>query len=244
MSHLHRFHVSPDTPEHGLLPLPEAEAHHALRVVRLRDGEEVELFDGAGRVWRGHFEQSGKREAAVKIHTCTQEPPPPHQLTLLQASLHRDQAIEELLRRGAEIGVTRFQLFRAARSEHAPKLNAKWERLFIEVCKQCGRNWLPAIDLLPDPLAAIRQHPGAAFVAAMTPNARPISACSPATDALLVVGPEGDFTPQELDSFLNAGATPITLGPFTYRAEVAAVLGATLLLHHARAFDAPPQHAH
>jgi 16S rRNA (uracil1498-N3)-methyltransferase len=239
MSHLHRFHVPADTPEAGLLPLPEAEAHHALRVVRLRDGEEVELFDGAGRVWRGTFEQTGKRDALVKLLHCEQEAPPPHQLTLVQANLHRDQAVEELLRRGTEVGVTRFQFFRAARSEHAPKLNAKWERLLVETCKQCGRNWLPAIEVIADPVEAVRAHLGTCYVAAMRAGARPVAECAASTAALLVVGPEGDITPQELDALCEAGAAPITLGPYVYRAEVAAILGATLLLHHAGAFGAP-----
>jgi len=236
VSHLHRFPVPRDTPEQGVIPLSETEAHHALRVVRLRDGEEIELFDGAGRVWRGHFEQLGKRDAAVKISAFHQEAPPAHALTLLQASLHREQAIEELLRRGTEIGITRFAFFRAGRSEHAPKLNPKWERLLLEVCKQCGRNWMPEIDVVPDAAREIETHRGATFIAAMREGARPVADYPPASHALLVVGPEGDFTPQELDTLLSAGAQPITLGPVTYRAEVAAVLGATLLLHHAGAF--------
>lgn len=236
MSHLHRFPVPRDTPEQGVVPLSDTEAHHALRVVRLRDGEEIELFDGAGRVWRGHFEQQGKREASVKITDFHQEAPPLHKLTLLQASLHRDQAIEELLRRGTEIGITRFAFFRASRSEHTPKISPKWERLLLEVCKQCGRNWMPEIDVAQDAAREIEAHQGATYLAAMTPHARPVADYPPASQALLVVGPEGDFTPQELDTLLAAGASPITLGPVTYRAEVAAVLGATLLLHHAGAF--------
>jgi 16S rRNA (uracil1498-N3)-methyltransferase len=63
-----------------------------------------------------------------------------------------------------------------------------------------------------------------------------IGACKVNPDSLLLVGPEGDFTDDELHQFIEAGATPITLGAYTYRAEVAAVLGATLLLQQAGAF--------
>jgi 16S rRNA (uracil1498-N3)-methyltransferase len=236
MPHCHRFHVATDTPEVGTVFLGEAESHHALRVVRLKPGEAVELFDGAGRVWLGAYEQVGKREAAVQVERSWVEAAPTPRLTLLQASLHRDAAIEELIRRGTEIGVTRFLFFRAARSEHATKLGAKLEKVAIETCKQCGRNWLPEIGVADDPLALVRDNPDGAYIAAMAGEPMEIGACKVNPDSLLLVGPEGDFTDDELTQFIEAGATPITLGAYTYRAEVAAVLGATLLLQQAGAF--------
>lgn len=236
MSHLHRFYLPSDTPDGDTLELPEGEAHHALRVVRLRAGETVELFDGAGRVWQGTFEPTGKRDAVVRVTECWTEGPPAVSCTLLQAALHRGPAIEELLRRATEIGVTRFVFFKAQHSERMIKPDAKWERLLVETCKQCGRNWLPEISTTDDALADVRQHQGATCIAAMTPDARPASAVEVADKLLIIVGPEGDFAPQEVAAFQQAGAQPLSLGPTTYRSEVAAVLAATLLLQRAGAF--------
>ncbi|MFM1920132.1 MAG: hypothetical protein RLZZ303_1766 [Candidatus Hydrogenedentota bacterium] len=236
MSHLHRFHVPPDTADTDILALPEGEAHHALRVARLKPGETVEVFDGAGRIWRGAFEVAGKREAAIHIVERTVAPPPSPHCTLLVAALHRPGAIEELLRRGTEVGVTRFVFFRARRSERLPKQEAKWERILVEVCKQCGRNWLPNIELIEEPLKVIAAHAGTAYIAAMTPEAQAVDSVEVTGDLLLAVGPEGDFTCEEIAAFTGAGARPITLGAYTYRSEVAAVLGATLLLQRAGAF--------
>ncbi len=236
MSHLHRFYLSPDTTDGDTLDLPEAEAHHALRVVRLREGETVELFDGKGRVWQGAFEQSRKWEAVVRVHERRTEPHPAITCTLMQASLHRGPAVEELLRRATEIGVSRFIFFKAQHSERMPKHDAKWERLLVETCKQCRRNWLPQITIADEPLAEIQRHTGSAFIAAMTNNARPVSSVAVCANPLLLIGPEGDFAPEEMEAFQRAGAQPVSLGACTYRSEVAAVLGATLLLQRAGAF--------
>jgi len=236
MSHLHRFHLPPDTTDAGILALPEGEAHHALRVARLKSGETVEVFDGAGRVWRGAFEAAGKHEAVIQVVERAFEEPPTPRCTLVVAALHRPGAMEELLRRGAEVGVTRFVFFRARRSERPPRRDGKWERILVEVCKQCGRNWLPRIELTEDPIRIIASHAGTACIAAMTPEAGPVSSLEVTGDLLLAVGPEGDFTAEEVAALTEAGAVPITLGAYTYRSEVAAVLGATLLLQRAGAF--------
>jgi 16S rRNA (uracil1498-N3)-methyltransferase len=232
MAHLHRFYLPEDYSPGVMIPLPEAEAHHALRVARIRAGQELELFDGHGGAARATLEPTGKREAAAVITEVLPAQSREPEFTLLVAWLHRDAAIEELIKRGTEIGVTRFAFFKAARSEQPPKIAAKHERLAVEACKQCGRNWIPEIVVAPDALA--ETGPGAC-IAALTPDAKAVST-APQGAHTLIVGPEGDFTPQEVEQFLAAGATAVTLGPCVYRTEVAAILGATLLLSARGAF--------
>lgn len=235
MAHLHRFYLPAAYEEGAQIPLPEAEAHHALRVARLRPGDELELFDGEGRAARAALEQSGKREAFASIMRVL--PPQDRQplFTLLVAWLHKAAAMEEIIRRGTEIGVTRFAFFRAARSEQPPKLGPKLERIAVEACKQCGRNWLPEIVAVQDAAAEIAAHGGRACVAALRDDAVAMSSLE-LRPSLLAVGPEGDFTAEELDGLLAAGAAPVTLGDYVYRTEAAAILGATLLLQAAGAF--------
>ena len=218
--------------------LPEDEAHHALRVVRLRDGDAAECFDGAGQVWRGALEIQGKRGAAIVVEEHTSEPPPALRLTLLQAWLHKPKAIEDLLRRGAEIGVTGFVFFRAARSERPPALHPKWNALFAEVYKQSGANWMPTVEIAADPVAWLRASGLSSAVASLDADAVPLDALAPSAEQALLVGPEGDFTPDEYAAFREAGAQGFSLGGRVYRSEAAAMLAATVLLYRAGAYRA------
>lgn len=223
-------------PGDAMIPLPADEAHHALRVVRLRSGDEAEAFDGCGNLWKGTLETTGKRDAALRVESHEAEPRPEPRLTLLQAWLHKPKAIEELLRRGTEAGITSFVFFRAARSERAPIGNPKWHAHLAEVCKQSGANWMPILVLIDDPVDFLRERGLPAFVASLEPGALALDAVDAAAEQILVVGPEGDFTAEEYAAITEAGARPVSLGPLVYRSEVAAVLAATLLRFRAGAY--------
>jgi len=236
MPHLHRFHVNPDSSASREIALSPEEAHHARRVVRLRDGVPVECFDGAGGLWRGLFQSRGPKDAVVEVESYRLEPPPSTRVTIAQAWLHRPKAVEELLRRGTEVGVSRFVFFEAERSVRAPKSSDKWERILVEVCKQCGRNWLPVVDLRGTLRDVLGEAAGTFLWCGMEATTPPDALPPMAGPATLAVGPEGDFTEAEVALLRESGGTPVSLGDYTYRSEVAAVLGATLLLARAGAF--------
>jgi 16S rRNA (uracil1498-N3)-methyltransferase len=212
--------------------LPEEEAHHALRVARLREGDPVLLFDGAGREFDARLTRVSKREAWVQIEGARRVPEPMPRMQLIQAWLHRDKCIEEIILRGTELGVARFVFFRAGHSEKAPKVQDKWRRIAVESCKQCGRLWLPEFEVADDLAAALNGVEGRILIAAM--DRPPVSlreAVGSGEDLALVVGPEGDFTAAEMDLALARGAYPISLGTTVFRAEVAATLFATIVAY-------------
>ena len=240
MPHLHRFHVSRETPDTGFVDLSPEEAHHALRVVRVREGDPVLLFDGYGREWRGRVARATKRDVGVEAESVRRVPAPAPALTLAQAWLHRDKPLEELVRRGTELGVARFLFFRAARSEQAPRIPAKWERLAIESCKQCGRLWLPAFESrnsmdevmgenAPDRVIAFADHAAAPLADGLTGQ-----------DAIVVVGPEGDFTEEEVGLARRNGFQTVSLGDAILRSEAAAITLVTLVRYHMGALGPLP----
>lgn len=238
MAHLHRFYLPPDSTPGAEALLTGEEAHHALHVVRARPGDPVALFDGQGREWLGTVESAGRRDVRIRIEYCKEHPQPPWRVTLVQAWLHREKSIEELIRRCTEIGVTRFLFFGAARSEGSPRVRTKWSRIAVESCKQCGRLWMPtfeAVPALPDALATLTCP---LLIATADIPAVPIRDAVGGAEAALVVGPEGDFTSEELQIAQSAGAKAISLGSTTFRAEVAAMLGATLVLYEMGGFRA------
>lgn len=206
------------------------EAHHAIRVVRVRAGDPVALFDGAGRVWPATVREAGKRDVLLDVGAPAVVPPPAPALCLALAWLHRPQPMEDLVRRGVELGVARFVFYRAARSQAAPRIPEKWRRLAIETCKQCGNAWLPRFETAPDLAAALDACPGAVLIATADADPVPLArAMENAASITLVVGPEGDFSPDELSRALAAGARPISLGATTFRAEAAAEIALALV---------------
>ncbi len=229
MAHCHRFYVSPDLLTTGAVILPPEEAHHALRVARVRDGDAVLLFDGQGREGRGSVQRVDKRDATVWVEELRAVPQPSPALTLAQAWLHREKTIEFIVRHGTELGVAAFVFFRADHSESAPKIDAKWNRLAIEACKQCGRLWLPEFRLADSLGEALEATSGDRLIAAMDEPAVPWSQALTGGDATVCIGPEGDFSGEEIRVALAMGARPISLGPTVFRSEMAAITAATVI---------------
>lgn len=233
MAHLHRFYIPPETASGPEIVLPAEEAHHARRVLRVRPGDSVALFDGQGREILGTIELPGKQEAVVHPESEHRIPPPMPRLNLAQAWLHRREAVADIVRHATELGVSRVIFFRAARSEQAPKPSQKLERIAIEACKQCGRLWLPEIDFAADLTTILSETPGDRRIALLEESPLPTGARSNEDDLTLIIGPEGDFSPEEHAWALDAGARPFSLGSATYRSETAAFLALALAQYEA-----------
>jgi 16S rRNA (uracil1498-N3)-methyltransferase len=232
MPHLHRFYIDPEAIGDAAAELSGAEAHHALHVVRIREGDEVALFDGRGGRWRGRVVKRGRGEVQFELLEAERVEPPPVRLTLVQAMLRRDKALEALARRVTELGVARVVLFEAERSERPAKVHDKVRNAAVEAAKQCGQAWLPAWRTAGCLEEALGEGEGGLLVA--TADRPPV----PLTEALgetaspaVVVGPAGDLTGEELERALARGGQPISLGEITFRAEQAAALACALVMY-------------
>lgn len=140
--------------------LPPEEMHHAAHVARLRVGEAVALFDGAGHEWLGAIARVGKREVVVAVGEARFSPKPVPEITLAQAWLLRDKAVDFIITHGTELGVSRICFYRGARSDRDPRGQEKWRRCAIEACKQCGRPWLPEFSVADSLEEALGQAGG------------------------------------------------------------------------------------
>ena len=225
MPHYHRFFVPQEASDSGIVELPQDEAHHASRVLRLRQGDAVGLFDGHGRTWEGSIHEIDRRRAVVNCRPAVHHPAPDRRLTLVQAWLNHDKANATIVQRAAELGVVRVRFFKAAHSERPPRVDDKLRRLAAESCKQCGRAWMPELETCVDIQAGLAGLTGAKLLAALEgPFASLGYALSNHDEAAWLVGPEGDFSPGEIDFARSAGAVLISLGEATYRSELAATL--------------------
>ncbi len=223
--------------EGGTVCLSGDEAHHCARVLRHREGDEVELFDGAGGVAVARIVALRRDEVDLAIETVTRQPPLPHRVHLLPA-LIKGEAFEWLLEKAVELGAATIQPVLTANTvarwdagQGAKKL-AKWRRHMLEAAKQCHTPFLPELRA-PAPLtAALRDSAGlgeslrlvpALFGQTQSLRSRLAEWAERPRQALILIGPEGDFTEAELTEASAAGFQPVTLGPLILRAETAVV---------------------
>jgi 16S rRNA (uracil1498-N3)-methyltransferase len=214
------------------------EAHHAVAVRRLRVGEPLVLTDGAGTSVMGAVASTGKRAFAVTVAEVEQSPEPSPSVVVVQALPKGDRgelAVEML----TEIGVARIVPWAASRSvavwkgERADKALARWRATAREATKQSRRSWLPEVSSLTstaDAGALVAQADLAVVLheEASTPLA---DVAVPATGwIVVVVGPEGGLTEEEVAAFVDAGAHVVRLGPEVLRTSTAGVAAVAALL--------------
>ena len=215
------------------------EGHHASSVRRLRAGENVVLTDGQGNGARGTVAAvAGKDALYVDILARHTEPEPTLRLTVVQA-LPKGERGELAVELMTEVGVDAIVPWSAARcvsrwrGERASKALARWRSTAREAGKQARRLRFPA---LPEPMTTSEVAEllaGAALPVVLHEHgAKPLAGVGlpERGDIVLVVGPEGGVSPEELDAFSAAGADPLRLGPTVLRTSTAGAAAAAALL--------------
>jgi 16S rRNA (uracil1498-N3)-methyltransferase len=227
-----RFFVPPESATlevGGEVDLPSAVAHHAARVLRLREGGPLVLFDGRGGEYAATLVEVGKRGARVRIerHEAI-ERESPHAVTLAQAVV-ASEPMEIIVRKAVELGAHAIAPILAARSQGSqvpPKRLAHWRAIAVAACEQCGRNRVPAIAE-PVPLAlwiaVDLPHRGPAVMLAPGAGKSLASVAAARAPCTLLVGPEGGWTGDELAAAIDAGIATAHLGSRILRAETGAL---------------------
>lgn len=235
-----RFYCPPPLPLGGSFDLPPDAAHHAARVLRLRGGNRVEIFDGLGNECHGVIaELGGKRVVVGEITAVNADRESPLPVMLAQA-LSSSEKMDWVIQKATELGVTEIQPLDTERSvarlsaERAAKRLEHWRQVAISACEQCGRNVLPEIHAPLDIMAWLQQGlaqqpPAAKFILLPQGAASLHSQPKPQGKVVLLIGAEGGFTQAESDSALRCGFTPIRLGARVLRTETAAVAGLAAL---------------
>lgn len=239
---MHRFLV-PEVRHPAVLPLPETEALHASRVLRLRTGDPVTLLDGLGGEATGCVENCGRTGVDIRTTGLTRHPTPMTRITLLQA-VAKGPAMEGLIHRAVELGAHRLVPLVTDRSVSRPDAAAekqeRWQAIAREALKQSGNPWLMGVEA-PETLASWwtrRASFDLVLIASLLDTPRPLldllsgfqrAHGRPPVSVALAVGPEGDFTPQEYGRFRDAGALSFSLGPLVLRVETATTAALAVL---------------
>ena len=224
-----------------VIDLPAAAAHHAARVLRLREGDPVTLFNGEGGESDARLTRIGSRSVSAlvgKHHAVERESP--LQVTLLQG-LAGAERMDYVIQKAVEMGVATIAPVTMARSvtrldaARAAKRAEHWRSVIVASCEQCGRNRLPLLHPLRDFDAALGSpddpggDPGAPTGAALLLVLSPGEGSSltafdrPSGAIRLLIGPEGGLAPEESAAAHRAGFRNVRLGPRVLRTETAGV---------------------
>lgn len=223
----------PTLPDTGTVVIEGPEAHHWSHVLRGGAGDQVELFNGSGRVARAIVTKIHKRGLELQLQEVRNEPPPPAEVTLVTAVPKGDR-FDWLVEKATELGVTRLIPLVTSRSIVDPR-DSKLEKLrntVVAACKQSGRTHLLEITAVTGWDEFLKSHAGPqVLLAHPTPGGTPLSAMDWSSPVLTcVVGPEGGFTESEISAALAQGFQSIRLGPQILRIETAGIFLASLAL--------------
>jgi 16S rRNA (uracil1498-N3)-methyltransferase len=239
---MHRFYISPENWHPDGLALAGSEAHHAGDALRMKRGEKLVVFNGRGREITAEIVDLGGGEIRLrKLHEA--ETPPLRCRIVLGQAVPKGKNMDLIMQKAVEIGAAEIAPIISDRtivqvdSESAAQKQAKWQQIAIEAAKQCGQNWLPRVHV-PRKLAEFfdTATPNAGFdlrlIGSLQPDAQHLKKILAdysseherrPQSVLMLVGPEGDFTPAELALARRNGCRPITLGPIVLRVETAAI---------------------
>ncbi len=225
-------------PESDRYSLPADAAHHASRVLRLRAGDAVQIFDGIGHECHGVIDEiSGKQVFITDIRRVDTDRESSLK-TILAQGLSSSEKMDWVIQKATELGVTEIQPLATERSvaklspERAAKRTEHWQQITISACEQCGRNVLPLIHPPLEITAWLQQMKGSEhtrYILLPEGSKSLKEQPKPQGAAVLLIGAEGGFTQAESDTALLCGFTPIRLGARVMRTETAAVAGLAAL---------------
>ena len=242
-----RFYVEPGTAVGTAIELRDALAHRLARVLRLRAGSEIILFDGSGEDVRVRIDTVSDRAVTATAIERAPGPAEPRVKLHLYQSITKGDRFEWLLEKATEIGVARVVPLITARAvvKTAAEGNRsdRWRRITVEAAEQCERGRVPEVGAPTAFDAALATAPGIILVPYEAAGDRApnidfvletrIDELFALAEVSLLIGPEGGYEPAEIERAKAAGAEIVTLGDRVLRSETAGLVAATLALHAA-----------
>ncbi|HTN47830.1 MAG TPA: 16S rRNA (uracil(1498)-N(3))-methyltransferase [Burkholderiaceae bacterium] len=224
-----RFFVETTLSPGTEVDLPKAVAHHATRVLRLRDGAEVALFNGYGGEYHGRLSARGSKVVVSLEQHFAVERESPLPITLVQAWVAADK-LDWVVEKAVELGVARLVIVPAARSVVRPDQARSARRaqrlhdILIAACCQSGRNTVPGVEVAPTLQNGLRSALSSGSIGLLLDPQAPTTLIDAARGAIalaLVVGPEGGLDDAERGLAASLGYRAVTLGPRILRTETA-----------------------
>ena len=240
---MHRFFIPRSQIIENLLLLKGSEWHHCRTVLRAKKGDLITLFDGEGTEYITEINEMDRRAAKLKLLQKNFSNRLPYSIHLAQA-LPKSKPMDFIVQKATELGVCEIIPMLSERSvvklrkDEANSKLSRWQDIAIEAAKQCGLNWLPQISH-PQTVKEVvtncsKYH--LALIGSLQAHAKPLwSYLSEINqrirNAIIMIGPEGDFAPAEIEMACSAGFRPLNLGPTVLRCDTAAIYSISTLIY-------------
>jgi len=233
-----RFFAPPSAFNFGkrTVTLASDEARHLREVLRLKPGDEVQVFDGEGKEFRAAVSQARREFAELEIRDeiDAMRPESPLELTLAVALL-KGEKFDLVVQKGTELGVnqfvpliTRYADIRLRDEADGAKRVARWQRIALEAAKQSGRAVVPQVTM-PVPFESVIRDNSCLLFSER--DGQSLDTDSKLQSVTAIIGSEGGWSDEELDQARKSGVPIVTLGGRILRAETAAIATAALLQH-------------
>jgi 16S rRNA (uracil1498-N3)-methyltransferase len=227
-----RFYVPQPQIEKGLLKVEGSEVRHIRRVLRLKVGDSLVLFDGSAKEYEGIIVKESPSSVVIKVKDIfSPSKESPLEITLAQ-SLLKGEKMEYLIQKTTELGIKKIIPFFSCRSvpllDKSKKLRRyhRWEKIAIEACKQCGRITVPRVEPLQNYSEMLGMASSEALRLILWEKEgqglkEVLKESEGRTKIFFMVGPEGGMSDEEVGEAKKAGFIPITLGKRILRSETA-----------------------
>ena len=224
-----RFHLPPE--DWQAAALTGDEARHLSQVLRGKVGDVITVFDGNGRRASAKVLEVSRDRVSLEIFEVVSPAPAQPRITLAQA-IPKGKTMDLIVQKAVELGVAGIEplVTRHTIVQPGDGKSEKWTRVALEACKQCGQDTLPEISpavAFDTWIANAGKISGLKLIASLALGAQPmrevLRAHPATTEATILVGPEGDFSPEETNAALVAGFIPVSLGNIVLRVETASL---------------------
>ena len=213
------------------------EASHLINVMRLKAGDQIELFDGKGTLAQAVIAGTKKKSAQLQIENIDTTPPRTEKRVIIAASIAKGQRFDWMISKCTELGTDHIVPIicdRTVKLAKGSKAGDRLSKLALSAAKQCKRLFLPTISQpqkLTEAIGNLKaDYPDARLIfGGLTANTVPISSIPTDCDTIAIIGPEGGFTDQEHNFLTENAAIPIKLTDTVLRTETAAVTIASIL---------------
>jgi 16S rRNA (uracil1498-N3)-methyltransferase len=228
------FYISSFEAEHPEIDLEidldEDNSRHVVQVLRMEVGQEVCLTDGKGALLTAGIVEAHKKKCRVTVRLVELLPPPARKVTVAISPLKNASRLEWFLEKATEIGIAEIIPLITDRTGRQHLRSDRLHNILVSALLQSQQAWLPVLRPAI-PFAQLLEAPGfdrrlIAWMEERSANAYPVPQ---AGSTLILIGPEGDFTPEEAAAALARKYIPVTLGKNRLRTETAGVVAATLL---------------
>ena len=226
---MHRFYC-PDIAD--TLTLGEEDSKHCVRVMRMAEGDTIEVVDGNGTLYTCRITMAHPKRCAIEVlDKEVQTPHWGHRIVLAIAPTKNLDRIEWLVEKCVEMGIDRIIPLRCHNSERTVLKTERLKKIMVAAMKQSLKATLPQLDeMMPLEQVVAEPFEGTRCIAycdAMLPREQRRTLADvyrPGSDVMVLIGPEGDFSPDEVQAATTAGFIPVTLGESRLRTETAGLM--------------------